>query len=46
MQDIDLNYNRMQLCNAADHTTTKRLQFVQVGAQTEDASGKCPGQAY
>ncbi len=33
----------MQLCKAADHKTTKRLQFVQVGAQSEDASGKRPG---
>lgn len=43
MQDTDLVCNYMQLCNAADHKTTKHLQFVQVGAQSEDASGKCPG---
>ena len=34
----------MLLCNAAvQKNPTKRLQFVQVGAQTENASGNCPG---
>lgn len=35
-------YDDVQPCNAADHKTTKHLQFVQVGAQSEDASGKRP----
>lgn len=41
MQEADQNYTHMLLCNAAHHESTEPLQCV--GAQTEGASGKCPG---
>lgn len=43
MQGTGLKNNSAHLCNATDHETTKHLQFVQVGATSENVSGKCPG---
>lgn len=42
MRGTGFKYDYVQLCNAADHKTTMHLQFVQVGAHSQDASGKCP----